>query len=389
MSTMCAIRSPSAPEPASRAQEPPRGGGVRPVGVVGEEDAAVVVDVADLARRDQRAGVLDGGREAVAEADAADDARARARPRPPPPCPRRRARPASRPRRACRPRARRPRPRGASTFGQRDADDLDARVLDTARQSSVVASKPTRSACARRSSLMSAATTQPRAHPEVGEVLEHAAVGRRCARVPSSPARSRRSRSPAPSLSSPAAVAAIDLQTDEKVCIRRSPSVNSQPHERRALQRQRHAHRSPARRPSPSSARSSASAARRPSSRSWRSSDVTGGSSRSADTGSSNDTSATSSGTRARASRSPRRRPMASMSAPPTIAVGGSGERHQLARRDARVLLEARRLAGAHVLRRQRQPGAPDRRPEGLQPLAARALQHASAPVPTVSGGPM
>ena len=52
------------------------------------------------------------------------------------------------------------------------------------------------------------------------------------------------------------------------------------------------------------------------------------------------------------------------------------GERHQLARRDARVLLEARRLARAQVLRRQRQPGAPDGRAEGLQPLAARALQH-------------
>ena len=58
------------------AHEPPRGGRVRPVRVVGEEDAAVMRDVADLAGPDERRRVLDGRREPVTEPDAADHARA-------------------------------------------------------------------------------------------------------------------------------------------------------------------------------------------------------------------------------------------------------------------------------------------------------------------------
>ena len=73
-STTCAIRSPRTPEPASSRKKRHDAAESGAVGIVREEDAAVVVDVADRAGGDQAAGVRDGGREAVAEAHRVDDA---------------------------------------------------------------------------------------------------------------------------------------------------------------------------------------------------------------------------------------------------------------------------------------------------------------------------
>ena len=188
-----------------------------------------------------------------------------------------------------------------------------------------------------------------------------------CGRGPSSPARSRRCRSPRSMPSPQPSMESISA------LVKSISSVNPAAARAPRPQRQRHALDPDlaALAGRPVERVSSRSAARWPSSRSCRSSDVTGGSSRSANGGSSNETSARSSrDPRARGRAPPARTPMASMSVPATIAVGrarGRAARAPWRARPASVDSRSpvRTYSGGSGSSR-----APDREMERLDPLA-------------------